>query len=77
MERNAQSNSFSCFLFLQADSLCTDVPHPQEKSGEEIDVCESPSLIVFRYNPLPIFPEGGGTSVHRLQAESSWNSGGN
>ena len=38
MERNAQSNSFSCFLFLQADSLCTDVPHPQEKSGEETSV---------------------------------------
>ena len=33
-------------------SLCTDVPPPSEKTGEE-------SL-------LPIFSEGGGTSVHRL-----------
>ena len=30
------------------DSLCTDVPPPSEKIGRR-DVCESPSLIVFRY----------------------------
>ena len=35
-------------------SLCTDVPPPEKRSGEETT------------SPLPIFPEGGGTSVHRL-----------
>ena len=30
------------------DSLCTDVPPPLGKIGSG-DVCESPSLIVFRY----------------------------
>ena len=34
-----------------ASSLCTDVPSPSKKSGEE--------------TLLPIFSEGGGTSVHR------------
>ena len=29
-------------------SLCTDVPLPSQKIGRR-DVCESPSLIVFRY----------------------------
>ena len=29
-------------------SLCTDVPSPSGKIGRR-DVCESPSLIVFRY----------------------------
>ena len=38
-------------------SLCTEAPPPlpQEKSGEETSF------------PLPMFPEGGGTSVHRLR----------
>ena len=32
-------------------SLCTDVPRPSGKIGRG-DVCESPSLIVFRYTDL-------------------------
>ena len=31
-----------------SNSLCTDVPPPSEKIGRR-DVCESPSLIMFRY----------------------------
>ena len=34
--------------FYDHDSLCTDVPAPSGKIGRR-DVCESPSLIVFRY----------------------------
>ena len=43
---------------LHLHSLCTDVPLPQKKSGEDTSL--------NRRRPLPIFPEGGGTSVHRL-----------
>ena len=32
----------------ESHSLCTDVPPPSGKIGRG-DVCESPSLIVFRY----------------------------
>ena len=40
-------------------SLCTDVPTPSGKIGRG-DV-----------SPLPIFPEGVGTSVHRLEGSLS------
>ena len=49
-------------LELQPNSLCTDVPLPSEKI-EERDVCDSPSS--------PIFSEGRGASVHRLQPNFS------
>ena len=34
----------------EQSSLCTDSPSPQKKIGKR-DVCESPSLIVFRIFP--------------------------
>ena len=37
-----------------ASSQCTDIPSPSKKSGEE--------------TLLPIFSEGGGTSVHRASS---------
>ena len=57
-------------VFSVNPSLCTDVPPPSEKNlgngrnGNTIIVGDSQTSL------LPIFSEGGGTSVHRLR--KSW-----
>ena len=37
------------YLLINSSSLWKDVPSAKQKNGPDRDVCESPSLIVFRY----------------------------